>query len=70
MRCAIWYHLHNLKKVKNTHCSNGTKSRNAPHIVYEDSRTHEDGVATHNSQRDKFIQKFSFEDIVNELCCK
>ena len=19
MRCAIWYHLHNLKKVKNTH---------------------------------------------------
>ena len=19
MRCAIWYHLHNLKNVKNTH---------------------------------------------------
>ena len=56
VRCAIWYYLYNLKKVKNTHggvlflvkllkitllhgcfscfliCTNGTKSRNAPHI--------------------------------------
>ena len=64
MRCAIWYHLYNLKNVKNTHggvlilvklqasslqlklillhrcflrflnCTNGTKSRNAPHIIH------------------------------------
>ena len=53
MRCAIWYHLYNLKNVKNTHrgvlillkltllhgcfssflnCTNGTKSRNSPHL--------------------------------------
>ena len=44
MRCAIWYHLHNSKNVKNTHggvlllvklqanCTNSTKSRNAPQI--------------------------------------
>ena len=51
--CAIWYHLYDLKNVKNTHegvllllkvallhgcfsrflnCTNGTKSRNAPHM--------------------------------------
>ena len=38
MRCAIWYHLYNLKNVKNTHGgvlllvklqANGTKSRKA-----------------------------------------
>ena len=42
--CAIWYHLYNLKNMKNTHgvvsllvklqavlnCTNGTKSRKAP----------------------------------------
>ena len=57
MRCTIWYHLYNLKNVKNTHggalllvklqaslkvtllhgqfldCTNGTKSRNASHVV-------------------------------------
>ena len=64
--CAIWYHLYNLKNVKNSHggvlvllklkasacnftkinaspwvfsrflnCTNATKSRNAPHIVYQ-----------------------------------
>ena len=61
IRCAIWYHLHNLKNVKITHggqllggmlpatllkvtlllgcfsrflnCTNGTKSRKAPHIL-------------------------------------
>ena len=55
VRCAIWYYLHNLKNVKNTHggvlilalkltllrscfsrllnCTNGTKSRNAPHTT-------------------------------------
>ena len=63
MGCAIWYHLHNLKNLKNTHggvlilvklqakvtllkltllhgcfscflnCANGTKSRNASHMV-------------------------------------
>ena len=41
VRCAIWYHLHNLKDVKNTdgcfsrflNCANGTKLRNAPHIL-------------------------------------
>ena len=48
VRCAIWYHLYNLKNVKNTHggvltlllgyfsrflnCTNGTKSHNASHI--------------------------------------
>ena len=37
MRCAICYHLYNLKNVKNTHggvlnCTNGTESRNASHI--------------------------------------
>ena len=40
MRCAIWYHLYNLKNVKNNHgcssrflnCTNGTESRIAPHI--------------------------------------
>ena len=47
MRCAIWYHLYNLKNVKNTHggvtllhacfsrflnCTSGTKSRNGSHI--------------------------------------
>ena len=46
--CAIWYHLYNLKNVKNTHrksnilhgyfsrflnCTNGTKLRNAPHMM-------------------------------------
>ena len=51
MRCAIWYRLYDLKNVKNTHggvlhssmgvfhvflnCTNGTKSRNAPHILRE-----------------------------------
>ena len=34
VRCTIWYHLYNLKNVKNTH--GGVlilvKSRNAPHI--------------------------------------
>ena len=46
MRCAIWYHLYNLKNVKNTHgCSsrflnytNGTESRIAPHIHKWDIR--------------------------------
>ena len=34
VRYAIWYHLHNLKNVKNTHGAvlNCTKSRNAAHI--------------------------------------
>ena len=46
MLCAIWYHLLNLKDVKNTlkvtflhgcfsgflNCTNGTKLRNASHI--------------------------------------
>ena len=45
VRYAIWYHLYNLKNVKNTHggvlilcfsrfliCKNGTKSRNASHM--------------------------------------
>ena len=43
MLYAIWYHLYNLKNVKNTHggvlllvnCTNGTKSRNASHIKKE-----------------------------------
>ena len=47
MRCTIWYHLYNFKKVKNTHegvlflvklqasaYKNGTKSRKASHIIY------------------------------------
>ena len=56
VRCVIWYHLYDLKNVKNTHggvvilvlkltllhgcfscflnCTNGTKSRIAPHIFY------------------------------------
>ena len=48
MRCAIWYHLCNSKNVKSTHggvlilvklqasvlnFTNGTKSRNASHII-------------------------------------
>ena len=59
VRCAIWYHLYNLKNVKNIHggvlilvklqaevallhdgcfsrflnCTNGTKARNASHLV-------------------------------------
>ena len=34
MRCAIWYHFHNLKSVKNTlNFGNGTKSRNASHVL-------------------------------------
>ena len=41
MRCAIWYHLYNLKNVENTHrgvlrflnCTNGTKSRKASHMT-------------------------------------
>ena len=64
VRCAIWYHLYNLKNVKNAHggllilaklqalpatllkltllhgyfsrflnCTNGNKTRNAPHIT-------------------------------------
>ena len=40
MRCAIWYHLYNLKNVKNTHggvlilvkLQALAKSRNAPHM--------------------------------------
>ena len=48
MRCAIWYHLYNLKNVKNMHgvlltllhgcfprflnCTNGTKSRKRSYI--------------------------------------
>ena len=44
-RCAIWHHLYNLKNLKSTHrdvlflvflqtdCTDGTKSRNAPHFV-------------------------------------
>ena len=49
MLCAIWYHLHNLKNVKNTNggvlllvklqapvnCTNATKSHNAPHTLRE-----------------------------------
>ena len=55
MPCAIWYHLYNLKDMKNTHggvlillkltllhgcfsrflnCTNGTKSCNAPHMLW------------------------------------
>ena len=44
--CAIWYHLHNLKNVKNTHggvlllvklqvLANGTKSRKATNLPHE-----------------------------------
>ena len=43
MFCAIWYHLYNLKNVKNTHggvlilvklqATNGTKSHNASYMV-------------------------------------
>ena len=47
VRCEIWYHLYNLKNVKNTHgtvlilvkiknlrnnCTHGTKSHNASHM--------------------------------------
>ena len=42
VRCAIWYHMYNLKNVKNTHggvvlsrflnCTNGTKSSKASQI--------------------------------------
>ena len=44
MHCAIWYHLYNLKNLKNNHggvlfftffnCANGTKSCKTSHIVY------------------------------------
>ena len=45
MRCVIWYHLYNLKNIKNDpgemlllvtllNYANGTKLRNAPHILF------------------------------------
>ena len=42
MRCAIWYHLYNLKNVKNTlrgisilvKLQAETQSRNAPHFIF------------------------------------
>ena len=43
MHCTIWYHMYNLKNVKNTHwgvffiflnCTNGTKSPNASHMYF------------------------------------
>ena len=45
MRCAIWYHLYNLKNIKNDigevlllvtflNYANGTKLRNAPHTLF------------------------------------
>ena len=56
MPCAIWYHLYDLKNVRNTHggvlilvklqasgfnCRNGTKSRNEPHLLSVNSKTEE-----------------------------
>ena len=67
MCCAIWYHLHNLKNVKNTHervligcfsrflnCTNGTKSCNTPHIHSRDGlRTRVGANAVKSSTFDK-----------------
>ena len=67
MRCAIWYHLYNLKNMKNTHrgvlrlvklqallnCTNGTKSRKAFHIHF----------VWVNEEQQHFLLLF-------ELCCK
>ena len=67
MLCAIWYFLHNLKNVKNTHgcfarflnCTNGTKSRNASYRCFT-KKIYEGIMAKNVLWKNKFYFIFIF----------
>ena len=75
MHCAIWYHLYNLKNVKNTHggvlilvtkifsrflnCTDGTKSLNASHLAIIG--------AIRDTSRENIYQDLNLESLQSRL---
>ena len=68
MCCAIWYHLYNLKNVKNTHggvlllvvklqalaCNFTTKSNTPPWVFFTCFKLH-NGAKSRNASQDMFL---------------